>query len=66
MVANSHWLRLGPIRMEEIWQDPQIVKFQNILYESECDYIADMIGPHLRPWHWKKGKTKSSFRRMKK
>ena len=53
--------------MEEIWHDPQIVKFQNILYESECDYITDYIGPYLSPWFYgKKGQTKSEFRRMKK
>ena len=67
VVANSHWLRLGPLRMEEIWHDPQIVKFQNILYESECDFITDYIGPYLSPWFYgKKGETKSEFRRMKK
>ena len=52
--------------MEEIWHDPQIVKFQNILYESECDYITDYIGPYLSTWHYGKGKTISDIRRMKK
>ena len=52
--------------MEEVWHDPQVVKFQNILYDSECDFIAGMLAPHLHPWQFKGNKTKSDFRRMKK
>ena len=55
--------------MEEVWHDPQIVKFQNLLYEPECDYITDAIGPQLHVWYSfesGKRKAKSSFRRMKK
>lgn len=66
MKANSDWLRLGPMRMEEVWHDPQVVKFQNILYDSECDYISGILAPHLRPWHSKRNETKSDYRRMKK
>ena len=66
MKANSDWLRLGPMRLEEVWHDPQVVKFQNILYDSECDFIAGMLAPNLHPWQFKGNKTKSDFRRMKK
>ena len=50
--------------MEEVWHDPQIVKFQHLLYEPECDDIADEIGPQLRVVYQESRKM-TSVRRMK-
>ena len=49
--SKSKWLRLGPIKVEMIWTDPQIIVFHDLLYGNECDEITENLVDKLTTWN---------------
>lgn len=41
------FLKIGPIKMEEASLNPLIVKFHNVLYEPEIEYIKSKSRPNV-------------------
>ena len=38
------------MKVEVVWNDPQIVVFQDLLYSHECDKITDNLAAKLQTW----------------
>ena len=38
------------MKVEVVWNDPQIVVFQDLLYSHECDKITDNLAAKLKIW----------------
>ena len=48
---NSDWMRLGPMKIEFIWNDPQIVLIKDLLYEHECNVVTGNLASKLKNWN---------------
>ena len=49
--SNSPWLKLGPMKIELAWTDPQIVTFHELLYDEECDSLTYNLSAKLKTWN---------------
>ena len=45
--STSHWLRLGPMKIEINSQDPAHVVIKDLMSDSECDDITEFLTPLL-------------------
>ena len=66
-------MRLGPMKIDFIWDDPQIVVMKDLLYEHECNAVTGNLASKLKNWNAhrdptsiKEIKTWSDVRIMKK
>lgn len=52
-------MRLGPMKIDLIWNDPQIVVMKDLLYENECDVVTENLASKLKNWNAYRDPTKS-------
>ena len=45
--GGSDWLRLGPMKVELISEEPYVAVIRQVLFEDECDKITDFLTPQL-------------------
>lgn len=45
--TNSAFLKIAPLKLEEISLDPYIVKYHQVLYEPEIELIISMAKPRV-------------------
>ena len=48
---DSDWMRLGPMKIEMIWNDPQIVLIKELMYENECNIVTGNLAAKLKNWN---------------
>lgn len=46
--TNSPFLKIAPLKLEEISLNPYIVKYHRVLYNSEINLIVDMARPKVK------------------
>lgn len=45
---NVPFLRLGPLKLEEAFKDPDIVIYHDVMYDSEIEILKKMARPRFR------------------
>lgn len=45
---NVPFLRIGPLKMEEVFKDPMIVVYHDAMYDSEIEFIKRMARPRFK------------------
>ena len=53
-------MRLGPMKTEMIWNDPQIVVIKELMYENECNALTRNLAAKLKKRELHRDPTKPS------
>ena len=51
-------MRLGPMKIDFIWNDPQIVVMKELLYKHECNVVTKNLASKLKNWNAYRDPTK--------